>query len=107
MKPLHFFILALMSAVVVGCISNQTTTTNFKPRDGYVPDVRTAIKIAVAVWEPIYGVEQIAGERPYRAYLAHGIWTVEGSLPEGTIGGVALAEIRQDDGKILRVIHGQ
>jgi hypothetical protein len=30
---------------------------NYKPAQGYVPDAATAIKIAVAVWEPIYGQE--------------------------------------------------
>jgi len=28
-----------------------------RERNGYVPDALTAIKIAVAVWEPIYGAE--------------------------------------------------
>jgi hypothetical protein len=85
----------------------ETTKHNFKPKDGYVPDARTAIKIAVAVWEPIYGAEKIADEKPYRARLNKGVWIVEGSLPEGWIGGVALAEISKDDGRIIRVSHGQ
>jgi hypothetical protein len=41
-------------------------------RDGYVPDAVTAIKIAVAVWEPIYGAEHIATE------LNNGVWIVAG-----------------------------
>jgi hypothetical protein len=28
---------------------------NCKPGTGYVPDAATAIKIAIAVWKPIYG----------------------------------------------------
>ena len=80
---------------------------NYKPKDGYVPDEKTAIRIAVAVWIPIYGEKQIEGEKPYHAKLDKGIWTVEGSLPEYTLGGVALAEIAKDDGRILRVSHGQ
>jgi hypothetical protein len=47
-------------------------------RDGHVPDAVTAIKIAVAVWESIYGAEHIATERPYRAALNNGVWIVEG-----------------------------
>jgi hypothetical protein len=80
---------------------------SFKPKDGYVPDSKTAIAIAVAVWSPIYGEVMVAGEAPYRARLANGIWTVEGSLPGGVPGGVALAEIAKDDGRVLRVMHGQ
>jgi hypothetical protein len=79
----------------------------FKPKDGYVPDGKTAIKIAVAVWEPIYGEEQVAKEKPYRATLTHGVWTVEGSLPASVVGGAAVAEIAKDDGRILRVSHGK
>lgn len=87
--------------------SDLTIKPNFKPKHGYVPDAKVAIKIAVAVWEAIYGEEKIAREKPYRARLTNGVWTVEGSLPAGSVGGVAIAEIAKDDGKILRVIHEQ
>jgi NTF2 fold immunity protein len=70
-----------------------------------VPDAKTAIKIAVAVWEPIYGEAQIAGEKPYHADLKNGVWTVEGSLPNGWKGGVAIAKISKSDGTVLLVIH--
>jgi hypothetical protein len=78
-----------------------------KPKNGYVPDSNTAIKIAVAVWEPIYGAEHIANEKPYTAVLANGVWTVHGAVPGGSVGGAAIAEIAQDDGRILRVGHGK
>lgn len=80
---------------------------NYKPKEGYVPDEKTAIRIAVAVWIPIYGEKKIEGEKPYHAKLDKGIWTVEGSLPKGWLGGVAVAEIAKDDGRILRVSHGK
>jgi NTF2 fold immunity protein of polymorphic toxin system component len=80
---------------------------NYKPGTGYVPDAATAIKIAIAVWEPIYGAAHIAGERRYHAVLRNEIWTVEGSLPTNTLGGVAVAEISKDDGRILRVSYGK
>ena len=81
---------------------------NFKPAQGYVPDAATAIKIAVAVWEPIYGQEKISQQKPYRAVLVNGIWIVEGTLPKQyNLGGVAVAEIAKDDGRILRVSHGK
>ena len=80
---------------------------NYKPKDGYVPDAKTAVKIAVAVWEPIYGEQVIAGERPYVAELTNGIWIVQGSLPKNVPGGVAIAEIAKDDGRILRVSHSK
>ena len=55
---------------------------NVKPRDGYVPDAETAIAVAIAVWNPIYGKKQIEEERPYTARLEDGVWTVKGSLPK-------------------------
>ena len=76
------------------------------PKEGFVPDETTAIKIAEAVWLPIYG-EHIKDEQPFRAKLIGDVWYVEGSLPEHSFGGVAEAQIRKTDGSILRVSHGK
>jgi hypothetical protein len=101
-------VLAVTILVISGCSQNYSGGEhNYKPKNGYVPDEETAIKIAVAVWIPIYGEKQIEGEKPYRAKLDKGVWTVEGSLLEGWVGGVAVAEIAKDDGCILRVSHGK
>jgi hypothetical protein len=80
---------------------------NYMPPAGCVPDAATAIKIAVAIWEPIYGAKHIAAKKPFHATLHDGIWSVYGSLPKGWVGGVPEAEISQKDGKILRVRHGK
>jgi hypothetical protein len=77
------------------------------PRKGFVPDEKTAIKIAEAVWSPIYGEEKIKSEKPFVASLKNGVWTVHGSLPKGWVGGVAIAEISKSDGRILLVSHGK
>jgi hypothetical protein len=74
---------------------------------GYVPDAATAIKIAVAVWEPIYGRDHIASERPFHATLHDGVWTVTGSLRKGWVGGVAEADVREKDGMVLQISHGR
>ncbi|MBI3996184.1 MAG: YbbC/YhhH family protein [Candidatus Omnitrophica bacterium] len=79
---------------------------HFVPKVGFVPDEDTAIKIAEAIWAPIYG-ESLNDERPFHANLVGDIWHVEGSLPEGMSGGVAEAEIAKADGRILRVSHGK
>ena len=88
-------------------VAQNVNRPNYKPRDGYVPDEQTAIAIAVAVWTPIYGKEKIENEKPYKARLKNEVWTVTGSLPPNTDGGVAEIEIAKDDGRILRVIHGK
>jgi len=77
------------------------------PDEGLVPTADIAIQIAVAVWEPIYGVENIQRQKPFRATLTNGVWLVEGSLPKRMLGGVALAEISKRDGRVLRVSHGK
>ena len=79
----------------------------YVPPAGFVPDSLTAVRIAEAVWTPIYGAAQIQGQRPFRASLQGDVWTVEGSLAPGWVGGVALAEISKRDGRILRVSHGR
>lgn len=96
---------AALAAVVA--FAAETAKHNFKPKDGYVPTKEVAIKIAVAVWEPIYGAEHIAAEKPYLARLTNGVWIAGASLPKGVLGGVAEAEISKNDGSILRVSHGQ
>jgi hypothetical protein len=80
---------------------------SFKPRQGYVPDEQTAIKIAEAVWLPIYGEDVLKDERPFRAYLKDGVWIVSGTLPTGALGGTAEARISKSTGCILRIIHYQ
>lgn len=80
-------------------------TTSYIPPRGFVPDSKTAIRIAVAVWSPIYGEKQIQREKPYEANLKNGVWQVEGSLQKKHEGGVAYARISKRDGRILSVIH--
>ena len=80
---------------------------NVLPSNGYVPDAKTAIRIAEAVWIPIYGEETLADEKPFVAILEEGVWYVHGTLPVGSLGGTAEAEIDAVSGKILRVSHGE
>ena len=98
------FLLSFATALLFGA---DEARHNAIPKTGAVPNEATAIKIAVAVWEPIYGADKIADEKPFRATLADGVWTVQGSLPKGWMGGVALAEISKADGRILRISHGK
>lgn len=79
---------------------------HFVPKDGFVPNEETAIRIAEAIWQPIYG-EVLEDERPFHATLVGEVWYVKGSLSEHMLGGVAEAEVNKSDGKILRVSHGE
>ena len=52
--------------------------------DGFVPNEETAIKIAEAIWLPVYGEEIINYYRPYYAKLINGkVWIVKGRLKSG------------------------
>lgn len=73
----------------------------------YVPDKKTAIKIAEAIWLPLYG-KSIYTSKPFIAKLEKGnIWKVEGTLPENTLGGVPVIRFRKSDCKIISVSHGK
>jgi hypothetical protein len=88
-----------------------TSSTNKLPNNAnngrsLVPNSETAIKIAEAIWLPIYG-EQIYSETPFVATLMDStIWIVKGTL-HTALGGVAYIEIQKSDCKILRVTHGK
>lgn len=104
---------ALMPAAA---FSQQAGTRSGVPPNGFVPDSATAVRIAVAVWTPIYGEKDVRSAQPYIAILEGGVWTVQGTLgpceTSGSrdcvvTGGVALARIAREDGRILLVTHGQ
>ncbi len=85
----------------------ETPAFNYVPPNGVVPDSATAVRIAEAVLLPIYGEEVLKRERPLKAVLHEGVWTVEGTLPEEVMGGVAEIDISKTNGSILRISHGQ
>jgi len=74
-----------------------------------VPTKLAAMRVAEAVWVPIYGEENIAAERPFEATLRKGVWHVSGTQPGNVpmVGGVAHLEVRKSDGKVLKVSHGK
>ncbi len=102
-----FISTCILTSTVAFAFAADIPKHNAKPERGFVPDAKTATRIAVAVWEPIYGEKQIAKQKPYRAVLTNEVWIVEGTFHGAGKGGVAIAEIAKEDGKILRVSHGK
>jgi len=86
-------------------LKENDNTPGFQPKEGMVPDTTTAISIAVAVWNPVYGEKEIALEKPYYAVLEKDLWTVKVSVPGGGVGGVATAVISKKDGRIIKIYH--
>ena len=80
------------------------------PREGYVPNQETAVRIAEAVLIPIYGEKLVARERPFHATVKEKVWTVSGTLhcPDGgnaCFGGTAMVQLSKEDGRILYITH--
>jgi hypothetical protein len=85
-----------------------------KPAGGFVPDSKTAVKIAEAVLVPVYGEKQVESEKPFTAKLKGDVWTVQGTLTcsdgkggstTSCAGGVAVVEISKTDGHVISVAH--
>jgi hypothetical protein len=77
------------------------------PSQGIVPDEGTAVKIAEAVFSPIFGEDEVNKYLPYHAQLMDGIWTVYGTLAPGSRGGTPQMTIQKKDGRVIEVWHSQ
>ena|ERR1035437_9051999 len=98
----------LLIIVTIFSIATMNAQTSKKSsiKDGYVPNKETAVKIAEAIWLPIYG-DKIYNYKPFIAELKNdSVWIVQGTLKTGK-GGVPYIEIQKTDCKILKVIHGK
>ncbi len=107
MKSKLCLICLLSFMLLISGLASSENKHNFQPENGYVPSKEIAIKIALAVWEPVYERKNIENQAPYNVVLEKGVWVVTGSLPDGWVGGVALIEIDKKTGKIIRMSHGQ
>ncbi len=99
-----FIYTSIFAVFMSSTVLADDSTHTFVPEHGYVPDKETAIKIAEAIWLPIYG-EGIYKKKPFVAKLQGEIWVIQGSLPSHMLGGVPTAEISKTTGEILRVSH--
>jgi hypothetical protein len=100
---LPIVLLVLLPPLIMA--GKNVSPNGYFPKNGFVPDERTAIAIAEAVFIPIYGKEQIDSEKPLKGKLKNGIWTVQGSLPKGWDGGNAVVTIARQNGRIVFVTH--
>jgi len=78
------------------------------PKDGFVPDKATAIRIAEAVLPPICGC--VEHNKPFTAELKDGVWTVTGKQPHAAKnevvfgGGEVEMHIDQHTGAIISYV---
>ena len=99
--------LSILSVTGYLLLSTYAVAGDYVPRDGFVPDGETAIRIAEAVLVPIYGAKEVARERPFHPVLSDNTWTVRGTLPKGWVGGVAVIQIDKRDARVTGVSHGK
>jgi NTF2 fold immunity protein len=111
--------ITLLTAIIPAIAQQRGSTSEshgYKPKDGFVPDSQTAVKIAKAVLIPVYGEKQIRSEEPFTAQLKGDVWTVAGTLrcPDGRggfatttdcDGGVAVIKLSKADGRVLFTMH--
>ena len=91
------------------CVANSDKTILGIGHNAYdkdiVADSLSAVLIAKAAWYPLYGKEKTEKEKPFQVTEYKKYWTVEGSLPDGHLGGTAHIVIRKSDGKVMKVWH--
>jgi hypothetical protein len=98
-----YAVLAIVSlALSLPCSAEDN---GYVPPDGFVPPSRVANQIAEAVLVPIYGRANIEREKPFETRLDGDVWTVEGTSPPHTFGGVFTIKISRLTGEILYLIH--
>jgi hypothetical protein len=97
---------SLATLILLICLSALGASERKMPLQGIVPDEPTAVKIAEAVFPPVFGVDEVAKWEPYHAQLdKNGVWTVYGTLPRGWKGGTPMLRMRKHDGQVLEVWH--
>ena len=102
----------LFTAIAIAAVVAQQANN---ARSGAVLDEATAVQIAEKALARVYGMKKIESERPFKTTLRDGIWYVGGTLyckdehgkriVGACIGGVAMAEVRQSDGRVLKATH--
>jgi len=116
MESFRVFVLSMMLALACAFSFAQDPALGIPksvaPKEGFVPTATVAVAIGEAVLIPVYGKQQIASERPFKATLSGGVWDVTGSLhcipaDSPCPGGTAQVKISKRTGEILFLTHYQ
>ena len=81
---------------------------SYVPPNGYVPDKKTALRVAEAILTAVYGEQKVASERPLKISLVEdGAWLIWGTLDRRYLGGTAVIKLSKQTGRVLFLSHGQ
>jgi hypothetical protein len=109
-------LLRLSMVLLVTPLAFSQVDAGYVPKTGYVPDSKTAVKVAEAVLIPVYGLKQVELEQPFTATLKGDVWAVagmlrcpdgKGGITAGCDGVVAVVRISRRDARILYMMHGK
>ena len=94
--------LFVMTFLWIGFVMAETKDDISDPR-AFVPDAKTALRIAEAVWEARFGEYIVVKYRPYQVKLEEDVWIIYGTSEDGSIrgGGVPTIKISRENGKII------
>jgi NTF2 fold immunity protein len=113
MKKIKIFIISSLFLLIVLIVyvsveeKGSGTLMFIEPRNGFVPDEATAVKIAEIIGIKVFG-NNLKDYKPFHADLKNdSIWHIYG-LPKKQLfsvrfGGGPVWEIKKKDGKILKV----
>ena len=78
----------------------------YDKKNGIIISPSDASKLAEIVLFPIYGEQSIIKQRPYEVTLINdSVWSINGTLRDGTEGGTFHMSIDKRDGRILNIWH--
>jgi hypothetical protein len=104
-----FSVLAIL--VIASLLVYSQTQPSAQPKEGSVPNAETAVNLAEAALNPVYGEKTVKSERPFKATLEGDVWTVVGTLHCGGAprcnGGTAEVKISKSLGQVLQMGHGK
>ena len=69
-------------------------------------DEKAAVAIAEIVLAKVYG-DWVLKEKPWNVAADETSFTIEGTLPKETVGGVALIRIRRTNAEVIEITHGK
>lgn len=119
MKKIKYCLYATIIVLIISCRTGKQETNesnqvgNYweylkksgktqKFKEDLVPDEKTAIKIANAIWDVKYSAIKGVRDLPYTVLLEENkIWFIQTNLPKGAYGMVLSIRISKNDGQVL------
>ncbi|QHT71595.1 hypothetical protein GXP67_35480 [Rhodocytophaga rosea] len=95
----------------VGLTANQSKSQSADSlqikNDPLIKDEQMAVALAEPILFRRFGKKHILRQKPYRVKQINNYWIIQGYLPAGSDGGVFEITLDGNDGKIIKIMHGQ